>query len=58
MWKLTITQNTKEKNYVTDNVEFMSDDITDLTSMIYKLSRFASNKESSYKIEKEGEADE
>ena len=54
MWKLTITQRTKE-SYVKDEIEIIADDITELTTMICNFSLFKHERNTSYKIEKVGE---
>ena len=57
MWKLTITQ--KIKSTVTDmmldnNVEFVGNDIGELTVIIDRLSKHTGAIETSYKLEKAG----
>lgn len=64
MWKLTITQKKKSEfsDYMTtDNVEFVSDDINELTMLVIRLSGHENAVETAYKIErvaKEGEENE
>lgn len=54
MWKLTIKQSI-EGSYITHEIEFLSDDINNLTTMIIMLSCFESKNNTTYKIEKVGE---
>ena len=61
MWKLTITQ--KIKSTVTDmmldnNVEFVGNDIGELTVIIDRLSKHTGAIETSYKLEKVGAKNE
>ena len=57
MWKLTIRQKQAER-YLKDEVNFFSEDIIDLTVFIEKVARYETDRETSYKIERVGVADE
>ena len=55
MWKLTITQKKKSEFSVymnTDNVEFISDDINELTMLVIRLTAHENAVETAYKIER------
>ena len=57
MWKLTIKQKRKSEysnNMITESVEFVSKDITYLTSMIDRLSDAGTDVETAYEIKKVG----
>lgn len=62
MWKLTIEQKKPYEyegntHFTTDNITFKSDDLMELTMIIEKISTCKSDNETSYKIEKAGEAE-
>jgi hypothetical protein len=57
MWKLTITQKRKSEyseNMITENVEFISNDINELTMLVVRLTGHENAIETSYKIESVG----
>ena len=61
MWKLTIEQKRKStaSNFeVEEKVQFESENLTDLTTMIDRLSAHEGVIKTSYKIERAGEASE
>lgn len=57
MWKLTITQKIKASfsdDMIPNNVEFVGNDIGELTVIIDRLSKHTGAIETNYKIEKVG----
>lgn len=57
MWKLTITQKRKSEfseNMLTESVEFISNDINELTMLIVRITAYETAVETIYKIEKAG----
>ena len=62
MWKLTIEQKVHHEYegkefYSTDKVTFTSDDIGELTNLLERISNCGCDCETSYMIEKAGEAE-
>ena len=60
MWKLIVEQRRPyeyegKTHYTTKEVVFKSDDLTELTMLVERLSHCGSDGEVSYKIEKAGE---
>lgn len=61
MWKLTITQKRMSKHIdgmITENVEFESGSIDELTMLVIRLTATQTTAETTYKIEKAGAKDE
>lgn len=61
MWKLTITQKRMSKHIdgmITENVEFESSSIDELTMLVIRLTATQTTAETIYKIEKVGVKDE
>lgn len=57
MWKLTITQKRMSKHIdgmITENVEFESGSIDELTMLVIRLTATQTTAETTYKIEKAG----
>ena len=57
MWKLTITQKTKSTftdMEIDNNLEFIGNDIGELTVIIDRLSKHAGSLETNYRLEKVG----
>ena len=57
MWKLTITQKTKSTftdMEIDNNLEFIGNDIGELTVIIDRLSKHVGTLETSYRLEKVG----
>ena len=55
MWKLTITQKRKSEfseNMITENVEFVGNDINELTMLVVRLAEHENAVETAYKIER------
>ena len=62
MWKLTIEQKKPfehegNTHYTTEKITFKSNNLMELTMIIEKISTCKSDNETSYKIEKAGEAE-
>lgn len=57
MWKLTITQKRKSEfseSILSESVEFISEDINELTMLIVRITAYETAVETIYKIEKAG----
>lgn len=57
MWKLTITQKRKSEfseSILPESVEFISEDINELTMLIVRITAYETAVETTYKIEKAG----
>lgn len=59
MWKLTIEQKKPfeyegNTHYTTEEISFKSDDLSELTMIVERVSHCGSDRETSYKIEKVG----
>lgn len=60
MWKLIIEQRRPyeyegKTHYTTNSIEVKSNDLSELTMLIERITRCAGDNETSYKIEKAGE---